>query len=881
MQFSSSLPVTEILPQLLAAMDTHPAVILRAPPGAGKTTIVPLALLESSSSSMEIKSNRGKVIITQPRRLAARMTAARISTLHQSDLGSTIGYQVRMERRWHQGTRIIAMTTGVLLRRLLGDPFLEDFEVVILDEFHERALELDLVLGMLKRLQQTVRPDLKVLVMSATMECGPIAEFFDDAPVIESQGRCFDVSIRYQATTSLEKIESSVASILPKALSTTPGHLLVFLPGVGEIERTNRAVEKVVNACDFQILQLYGEMSPASQDLVLAPSTKRKIILATNVAETSLTIDGVTGVIDSGLVRVMRYHPNIGISRLVLEPNSLASANQRAGRAGRQAPGVCFRLWPESLNRTRSPFDTPEIHRTDLSAAILQLAGMGEDDWEAFPWLTPPKKNAVETAIGLLNGIGALKNNRITTEGHHLLRLPTSPRLAKLMIAALRLGIAKRGALAAALLSERDVFRNHRGPAQNQRMPNSGFQSHTRSDSDLVDRVGRIEAVLSGGDDPALSRGAVQTIERAANYLLRSLDEPLTQAEDSSSSSTQANSSTDSTRDHRNNRDFDGDLENDTRLRRAVGEAYLDRVARRRSNREERALMVGGIGVKLAPSSSVKDASLFVCVDVEQREGDSIVKLASAIDPEWLPDQQRKEVTEYFFNPTTRGVQSRRRVYWCDLVIEERSAPLADEDQVAKILFEEVKRQWETVFPANDPAIANFLARIHRVREAFPSEDWPEVSISDLHQIAAQLCRGKRDLEEVKRGAWSDFLLGLLNYPQQARLNELAPVDWTAPSGNRIRIDYGSYQPKISVRLQELFGLTDTPRLLGGRVVCLLELLGPNYRPQQLTSDLASFWQNTYPTVRKELLRRYPKHHWPEDPRSTSATRSGLKRDAK
>lgn len=881
MQFPSSLPVTEILPQLLAAMEASPSVVLRAPPGAGKTTIVPLALLESFSSPTNSKSKRGKILITQPRRLAARMTAARMAHLHQSELGSTIGYQVRMERRWNQGTRIIAMTTGVLLRRLLGDPFLEEFEIVILDEFHERALELDLVLGMLKRLQQTVRPNLKVLVMSATMECGPIAEFLDDAPVIESQGRCFDVTIRYQTSASLEKIESNVANILPKALSATPGHLLVFLPGVGEIERTHRAIENVVHDSDIQIFQLYGEMSPADQDLVLAPSTKRKIILATNVAETSLTIDGVTGVIDSGLVRIVRYHPDVGISRLVLESNSLASADQRAGRAGRQAPGVCFRLWPEAMNRTRSLFDTPEIHRTDLSGAILQLAGMGEDDWEAFPWLTPPKKNAVDTAVGLLNGIVALEENRITTEGHHLLRLPISPRLAKLMIAAQRLGIAKRGALAAALLSERDIFRNHRRTTQNKQVSNSSLASHTRSDSDLVDRVGRMENVLSGGEDPDLSRGAVQTIERAAKYLLQSLNEPSTEANASPSSTNQARTSTDSKTNHRADGDFDNDIQSDTNLRRAIGEAYPDRVARRRSNREERALMVGGVGVKLAPSSSVKDASLFICVDVEQREGDSIVRIASAIEPDWLPTYQRKELTEYFFNPTTKSVQARRRIYWCDLVIEERSASLADEEQVAKILFEAVKNQWENVFPKDDPEIANFLARICRVREVFPDEGWPEVSTSDLHQIAAQLCRGKKSLDEVKQGAWNDFLLGLLSYQQQVRLNELAPVDWTAPSGNRIKIDYGSNQPKISVRMQELFGLADTPRLLGGRVVCLLELLGPNYRPQQLTSDLASFWLKTYPSVRKELLRRYPKHHWPEDPRSTSATRSGLKRDAK
>jgi ATP-dependent helicase HrpB len=875
MEHVNELPIFDVLSQVMAALDRNQSVILRAPPGAGKTTVIPLAILEQQQRNQKSGAGNRKIIITQPRRLAARTTAARISQLNRSELGSTVGYQIRMQRRWNESTRIIAMTTGVLLRRMLNDPFLEDFEFVILDEFHERSLELDLALGMLTRLQQTVRPDLKIIIMSATMECGPIADFLEGAPVIESPGRCFEVTVRYVQSSAREKIETSVASLLPAALSATAGHLLVFLPGVGEIARTHQAIEPIAKRNGVQVFRLFGDMSPADQDLVLAPSDQRKIILATNVAETSLTIDGVTGVIDSGLVRTMRYHSAVGLSRLVLESTSLASAEQRAGRAGRQAPGVCFRLWPESMNRIRSDFDTPEVHRADLSGAILQLAGMGEIDCAAFPWLTPPKPKAVETAKALLTRLGALRDDRITSEGQLLLRVPVAPRLAKLMIASQRLGVAERGALAAALLSEKDILRTgHSAGFSGKPSPACSTSADSRSDSDLVDRAIRVEHALSVGYDPEVGQSAVRAIERSAKDLLRSMANVISDDETIQSKVAMPGAKNSPANNHLGDRD--------TRLRRAIGEAYPDRVARRRCYNSDRALMVGGVGVKLAPYSSVKNAEWFVCVDVEQRDGDSVVRIASAIDPQWLPTEHQKQVTEYFFNPTTGTVQARKRTYWLDLMIEDHPVPLQDKEQVALVLWEEVTKRWDSVFPADDVTISNLLARLRWLRQLFPNDGWPECSTEEMQQIALQLCQGKQRLDEVRKGAWHDFLWNQLTYECRSRLNELAPVEWVAPSGNRIKIDYDSpTQPRISVRMQELFGLAETPRLFGGRIACLLELLGPNDRPQQLTSDLASFWQNTYPTVRKELLRRYPKHHWPEDPRTSSATRSGLKRDVK
>ena len=859
----TELPVNDVLGELLAALLDRGVAILRAPPGAGKTTLVPLALMRDPAFS-------GRIFMTQPRRLAARTAAARLAHLNQSTLGKEIGYQVRMERRWGKSTRVVAMTTGVLLRRLLNDPYLEGVSVVVLDEFHERTLEMDIVLGLLVRLRQTVRPDLKVLVMSATIDCGPLAEFLESAPVIESQGRIFDVRVIYNRQISREPVEARVADVLPKALEATNGHLLVFLPGVGEIIKTERAIQSIAAAAGARVCQLFGDMPPEAQDGVLATSSDRKIILATNVAETSLTIDGVTGVIDGGMIRVMRFDSSVGLSRLVLESNSLASANQRAGRAGRQAPGICYRLWPETMNRARESFDTPEVLRGDLAGALLQLSGMGETDFAEFPWLTEPSTQSIGGAMLMLQSIGALCESRITESGRELLRVPLPPRLARLLISSRRAGVLQRGALAAALMSERDPFRvsrhamgrGNRGPVDRQKI---------RGKSDLVDKVSRIEKVLAGSDDPELNRGALHQVVRTANYLLQSLSSP--ESDDESLDATTGEQAAGSV--------VEESLDEDTALRMAIWQAYPDRLARRRNVGSDRGLMVGGIGVRLSSSTSVVDAELFVGVDVENRERDAEVRMASEVDRSWIGDEQIRTVDEYFFHPTLKNVQARRREYWIDLVIAETSIAATDKDSIAAILHEQAILYWDQVFPASDAAIGGFLERIKCLRQWLPEEGWPEISNDALYDIARQLCHGRRSLDELKSAPWADYMLALLTYEQQRRLNELAPESWIAPSGNRTTIEYeAARKPKISIRLQELFGLAETPRIAGGRINLLLELLGPNRRPQQLTDDLASFWKNTYPIVRKELKRRYPKHHWPDDPLATPATRSGLKRDA-
>jgi ATP-dependent helicase HrpB len=860
MNAAANLPVHDVLHELLGKLQQSGAAILRAPPGAGKTTLVPLAMLHNPAFA-------GRILMTQPRRLAARTAAARLSQLNQTPLGREIGYQVRMERNWGADTRVVVMTGGIVLRRLLIDPYLEGVSVVVLDEFHERSLEMDLILGFLIQLRRTVRPDLKVLVMSATIDCGPIAEFLGSAPVIESEGRMFDVRLVYARQISRDPVESQIAEVLPKILAATAGHILVFLPGVAEIVKTQRAVQSIAAKSSAHVWQLFGDMAAADQDQVLQPSPDRKIILATNVAETSLTIDGVSGVIDSGLVRIMRFDASVGLSRLVLEPNSVASADQRAGRAGRQSPGICYRLWPESMNRGRAAFDTPEVLRGDLSAALLQLSGMGESDFAGFPWLTTPPPSAVQGATFMLQAIDALEQHRITESGRQLLRLPVAPRLARLLVSCCEAGIGERGALAAALMSERDPFRVSRHARRS-----SGAapvdRRHVRGTSDLVDKVSRVEKVLAGGDDPDVHRGAVAQVVRSAQYLMQCLS---SRSEDGDRDDRQSNDPADRARTD----------DPDRALRQAIWRACPDRLARRRHAGSDRGLMVGGIGVRLSAATSVLDAELFACVEVEQRDRDAEVRMASAVEREWLDARHVRVADEYFFHPTQKIVQARRREYWYDLVISESSISATDRDSIAEILYEQALQNWSSVFPASDVEVGGFLQRIACLRKWLPEAGWPQVTDDSLHEIARQLCQGRRSLEELRSAPWADFLLTLLPFPLQQQLDLLAPRSWTAPGGNRLPIQYDvARSPKISIRLQELFGLAETPRIAGGKVSLLLELLGPNYRAQQVTEDLASFWRNTYPLVRKELKRRYPKHHWPEDPLAAVATRSGLKRDA-
>jgi ATP-dependent helicase HrpB len=839
-----NLPIIDCLPEVVAAIEAGRPVILRAPPGAGKTTGVPPALLASDCLP------EGKILLLQPRRIAARAAAHRLSQLAGESLGSTYGYHVRFDRKLSRSTRLVAMTTGILLRQLTHDPLLEDVHCVIFDEFHERSLEMDLALGMLHRIRTTLRPELRMIVMSATLDTQPVQALIKDAVTIESLGRAYDVDIRYddsftrQTASRSAAIAARVSDRITEALGSTSGDLLVFLPGVGEIHQTADRIQDVAESHDLRVCKLYGDLSPAAQDAVLSPSPERKIVLATNIAETSITIPGITCVIDSGLARVLQHDTSVGVPCLRLEPISKASADQRAGRAGRTAPGVCFRLWPRALHSSRPDHTFAEVARADLSAAILTLAAWGERDVRAFPWVTPPTDHAVQAAKKLLVQLGAVDEQLVVTQlGRQMNRLPIHPRLARLMIAAEENHCMDEAALAAAVLSERDPFDRSCGTAD------SGS-----CQSDLINRVVRLQRHDSGQPDHGIHSAAAKNISRVAKQLRRTID--------------------------RKSRgraavDLPGVSE---RLSRALLAAYPDRLAKRRSAGSTSGLMVGGRGVKLDRSSTVRTSELFLCVSVDGEGEEARVRIASAVEEDWLPEEQLVSKREMLFHPTLKSVVARVRRYFLDLLISEAPIECPADEESALLLFQHAEKQLTRILPAQDKSLHSFIARWRFLSEQGHSSELPADIDAALRSVLRELCRTRTSFKELSRAPWLEYLKAMFGYEQLQWFDQQAPESIVVPSGNRIRIDYRPGKPPIlAVRIQEIYGWKQTPRLASGKTSLQLHLLGPNHRPQQITDDLQSFWETTYSTIKKELKRRYAKHHWPDDPQNAVATANGLK----
>jgi ATP-dependent helicase HrpB len=659
--------------------------------------------------------------------------------------------------------------------------------------------------------------------------------------------------LRYAPDHLSRRVEESVVALLPEALRETAGHLLVFLPGVGEIRRTGKAIRNRGLDRGVEVLELYGDLSPADQDRVVAPSESRKIVLATNVAETSVTIPGVTGVIDSGQARVLRYDPQVGLPRLEVEAISRASADQRSGRAGRTAPGICWRLWPAAVGRSRPQRDDPEIVRGDFSGAALTLISWGERDLDAFPWLTPPRSESVTAATELLERLGAITPDRSLTEtGAAMNRLPLHPRLARFLIEAVRRDVAREASLAAALLTERDPFRPSGGNAGDA----GGGTVVAMGECDLTERVERLERYREGERPVGVAAAAARNVLRVADRLwhecqrLPAFDESV------------------------------GGGDRSERLRQCLLRAYPDRLARRRSPRSDRGRMIGGRGVQLRPESFVRRSELFLCIDIGSAtgRGDATVRIASAIEPQWLEEDRIREVSEPFFHPTRRAVVKRRRRYVDDLVLDESPVPCEPDEATAALLHAEALRRWDEVFPADDAAVQGFVARVAFLREHAPELALDPLDRGALEQVLRSLCWGCTSLAELRRTAWLEHLKARYDYEQHRLIDREAPPRVTVPSGNTIAVRYAAGKPPVmEVRIQELFGWRETPRVAKGRVAIRLHLLGPNGRPQQITDDLENFWNRTYHEVRKELRGRYPKHHWPEDPLEAQATRNGLK----
>jgi ATP-dependent helicase HrpB len=846
------LPIDPVLPELTAALQKQPCAVLRAPTGAGKTTRVPPALLDAGLA------DRGRILILEPRRLAARAAARRMATERGGRVGEEVGYHVRFDRQCGLGTRILAVTPGILLRQLQDDPFLETVSAILFDEFHERSLDNDLALGMIRLVQQTVRPDLRLVVMSATLAVETISAYLGGCPVVQSEGRLYPVEVLHAPRPADQPWPVAVARAVGQTLERTEGDLLVFLPGMAEIRQTMRQLDALARERDLAVLPLHGELPPEQQDAALLPQVRRKVVLATNVAETSVTVEGVSGVVDTGLARLLVFDPRVGLDRLQLAPISRASADQRAGRAGRTRPGVCVRLWSAASHCGRPEQTEPEIRRVDLAGAVLQLLCLGETDVLRFPWLESPRPATVEQAFALLRRLGAVGEHGTTDLGRAMVRLPVHPRLARLLIEGRRRGHSEKAALAAALLAERDPF------ARDTERPHAEAP-RTPTRSDVLDRVDALEAFERSGQPGSacgtLNRSAARFVLHARDQLVRALRHDLKGTGRCAV------------------RVGPPEAEGDEAVLHALLVAFPDRVARRREPGGRRGVMVGGRGVRLAPSSGVVEPELFLCIDADAGQTEALVRQASAVQRDWLPPEQMSDAVEVTFDPQTERVVARKRLRFDDLLIEETQAALPAGEETARVLAVAAAEHLERVLPAEDTPAGMFRTRARCLRQWMPELQLPALDEADLREMLPWLCHGCRSFDDLRRADWLQALRGRLTAAQNRAVESEAPERLAVPSGSRIALRYQEGRPPVlAVRIQEVFGLRQTPRVAAGRVPVLLHLLAPNHRPQQVTDDLASFWANTYPVVRKELRARYPKHAWPEDPWSAPPERRPRRR---
>ncbi len=883
-----ALPIDDFLPDVARSLRGAPNLVLVAEPGAGKTTRVPPAILPLLDAG-----EHPNIVMLQPRRVAARAAAMRIAAERGWIVGKEVGYHIRFDRMIGRDTRLRVLTEGILTRQLLSDAFLPGIGCVILDEFHERSIHIDLALAMLREVQQTVRPDLRIIVMSATLDAEPVAAFLGGAPVVRVPGRLFPIQIDHRPVSRDRYIDETVAETLGDVLrqpAEDRGDILIFLPGAGEINRTGGAIAKLADEHNLAVLPLHGSLPNDEQLRALLPNPRRKVILATNIAETSLTIDGVTLVIDTGLHRLAGYDAQRGMDTLSLARISQASATQRAGRAGRTRPGRAIRLWSEKEHHTLDKFDTPELSRVDLATTVLSLHAWGCDDPRTFAYFQPPPEHMLASAERLLAMLGALdapQRGKLTSLGRQMLAFPAHPRIARLLLASRDIGMPEEGALVAALLSERDILRDAPGDSR----PRLTAAPTTRADCDMDVRL---QLLQTRTQDDRLDFAAVQQVRRAAEQFLTlawypgrgqgegspANDDPrrIAQRPDAGHKPTPSASPQEPSPRPSPGAPAEG-------VRKLLLLAYPDRVCRLRDREKRTGTMVGGGGVRLAPESGVVDADLFVAIDTRHNpaaaRAESIVRIACRIEPQWLSELLPQSVTKQIvaeYDQSRERVIGASRTMYADLVIDEQLNAPVDDATAAQVLAEALAPRAVALLE-RDEAAANFLARLDLLRRHMPEHPWPTLQGPGLVEIVRDACAGKRSLASIDSSSLLQALRARLIYPLDRLLDQHAPDTIEVPTGNRIRLTYIAGQsPRLAVRLQELFGLAATPLVCGGRVPVVLELLGPNYRPAQVTEDLASFWKNTYPQVRKDLRARYPKHSWPDDPLTAPPQAKGRRR---
>jgi len=822
-----SLPILEILEDVKGALRRQNTVILQAPPGAGKSTVLPIHLLGEPWLAGR------KILMLQPRRLAARAVASRLATLLGEPLGGTAGYRVRFEREVSSKTRIEVLTEGILTRLLQGDNTLEGVGMVIFDEFHERSLHADLALALCREVQQVLRDDLRILVMSATLDGEKLAPLLGGAPVLTSQGRQYPIRFQYLPQENDVPLPQRVARAVRKALNEQEGDILAFLPGAGEIGRTQQLLEE--SAAHVRIHPLYGDLPPRQQQEAILPGPPgvRKVVLATSIAETSLTIEGIRVVVDSGFARSPRFDPRTGLTRLETLQVTGDAADQRAGRAGRLGPGVCYRLWREGAQAHLVPHRTPEILEADLAPTVLELAQWGVKDLRSLAWLTPPPAGAVAQARELLVQLGALDNDRITERGKAMLRLPTHPRLAHLLLEGRQMKLAALAADIAALLEERDPLPREAG-------------------ADLTLRVEALRNWREGGRG-AGDRTSLERAERLASAWRRMLELRTDNAHPAPA-----------------------------QVGRLLAAAYPERVARKREGSLMQYRLANGRPVRLQDHDPLAHETWLAVAHLDAGTNEGKVYLAAPLNPDDLRDRMdRHEVVDW---DATKGVLvARTETRLGDILVESTPLARVDDELRRAVLCRAVRTEGLKVLPRTE-GTAEWQARVLSLRTWRPDEPWPDVS--DEHLLATvetwlgpyldPAVRRRDDFGKLNLG---HILPGLLPWPLAGRLDELAPPAIKVPSGSHIRLQYfpEGGDPVLAVRLQEMFGLLHTPTVNEGRTRVLLHLLSPGYRPVQVTQDLKSFWENTYQVVRKELRVRYPKHAWPEDPWTAEAVR-GVKR---
>jgi ATP-dependent helicase HrpB len=829
LSFDSPLPIDAALPELTGALRTRNAAVLVAPPGAGKTTRVPLVL------AREPWAKDKKIIVLEPRRLAARASAARMARTLGEAVGETVGYRVRFASKVTRKTRIEVVTEGVFTRMALADPTLDGVAAVLFDEFHERSLDADLGLALARDITQGLREELKLIVMSATIDGARVAKLLGDAPVIESRGRAFPVETRYLGRDPRTRIESEVAGAVLRALRTEAGSVLSFLPGVAEIRRAETLIRERLADPSVDVVALFGALESEVQDRAIAPAPpgRRKVVLATSIAETSLTIEGVRVVVDSGLSRVPRYEPDVGLTRLETVRVSRASADQRRGRAGRTEPGVCYRLWDERQTGSLPAANTPEILAADLSGLVLDLAYWGVADPGSLAFLDPPPRAAVAEAKALLGDLGAIDAaGRITEEGKRLRQLPLPPRLARMVVDGAAAGAAVLAANVALVLSERGLGGNDVDLAHRLEALRHDRSHRAQEARAMAQRWAEIANTnpehAAGGDPPRMSRASLSP----------------------------------------------GAL---------LALAYPDRIARSRGA-DGAFLLANGRGGALDPASPLAREPFLAVGEITGAAAQGRIALAAALMLAEIETQFSSRIEsrdEIAFDETTGSLRGRRLRRLGAVALAAEPVKVVANEDAARLLAQGIARNGIARLPWTI-SLLQWRNRVGFLRR-LEGEEWPDLSNDRLAATAtdwlAPAFLGKTSLAALGADKLKDAVQTLVPWKQRRRLDTEAPTHFAAPSGSSVPIDYdGDEGPKLSIRVQELFGLDRHPAIAGGRAPLLIELLSPAHRAVQVTRDLPGFWRGSYAAVRAEMRGRYPRHPWPDDPIVAPATRRAKRR---